>query len=78
MAAAIAGAVGQAQSGASIDAAQKKVWDATAAAVKQAVEAVNAEERRRQLKLDTPAEYDKVPKACGEAAFQQLLRASVE
>jgi hypothetical protein len=45
-----------------------------AAAMNRTVAAFSAERTERQLAIDTPAEYDKLPKACGQAALQALLR----
>jgi hypothetical protein len=60
--------------GSSFDVAKEKLW----ARVSAAIDRVNADSIARleaaKAALDTPAEYAKLPQACGSAALQALIR----
>lgn len=57
----------------SFDAAQKTLWKRLSAALNQASNQAYQDLEAQQAKLDTRAEYEKLPAACGRDALQRLL-----
>lgn len=71
--AALATVAGRAVSNSSIESSRNVIQQRLLAAVKAAMKTFSAEQARRQLEIDTPEEYDKVPNACGEVEVRRLL-----
>jgi hypothetical protein len=58
----------------SFDAARKQLWTKVTAAIKRVDQKNYAALKTAQAKLDTPEEYDALPRICGQDALQNLLR----
>lgn len=56
------------------DRSQELLRQHLSAAITQALNAFQAQLRARQLRIDTPEEYDSLGKICGEAEVQRILR----
>ena len=71
--AALAGVAAHAVSAATVARSQAALQERASTAINTAIDAFSARRSHDQLRIDTPAEYDKVPQACGRAALNRLL-----
>jgi hypothetical protein len=60
-------------SGTSVDQGRRELEARIKAAIEHSMSVFGDERTRRQLSLDTPEEYQKVPNTCGRGAVAQLL-----
>jgi hypothetical protein len=58
----------------SFDAARQQLWTKITAAIKRADQKNYAALKAAQARLDTPQEYDALPRLCGQDALQKLLQ----
>lgn len=65
-------------SGGTVEQSRDNLQDKAHAAIKDAIDAFSVVRERRQLALDSPEEYDRVPKTCGVLQYMRVMRDSGE